>query len=215
MIVIDTLDDKGLTQERLQEFVSNVNDEDIEIYKNDNEVLLDCKKENLVKDFFTVKVNVQEADVFVCQTSSIMLKFLGKDVLWWTKTSKRLKKLEAIILNKPIEKKKRKKKETIQTNERQYSVGVATLVDNKLTNIHYFEGNKQECIDFINNDMFERYIDETLNAKVVINLAFDIDEFNEAFSDDSSNETKENYKKNLEMWYTIQELEDIGAITTK
>ena len=215
MIVINALDDKGLTQERLQEFVSNVNDEDIEIYKNDNEVLLDCKKEDLVKNFFTVKANIQEADIFACQTSSIMLKFLGKDVLWWTKTSKRLKKLEAIILNKPIEKKKRKKKETIQTNERQYSVGVATLVDNELTNIHYFEGNKQECIDFINDDMFNRYIDETLNAKVVINLAFDIDEFNKAFSNDSSNETKENYKKNIEMWYTLQELEDIGAITTK
>ena len=215
MTILDALDDKGLTQERFQRFVNNVDNEDIEIYKNYNNKTLSCKKESLIKDFFQSFTSVQENDILTLQTSSVALNFFGKDFLWWTKTSKRLKKLEAIILNKPIEKKKRKKKETIQTDERRYSIGVATLIDNELTNIHYFEGNKQECIDFINNDMFERYIDETLNAKVVINLAFDIDEFNEAFSDDSSNETKENYKKNIEMWYTLQELEDIGAITTK
>lgn len=215
MIVINALDDKGLTQERLQEFVSNVNDEDIEIYKDYNNKQLSCKKENLVKDFFTVIANVQENDILTFQTSVITLHFFGKDLLWWIKTNKRLEKLEGIFLSKPIEKKERKKKEVISINDKQYSVGVATIVDNALTNIHHFSGTKAECIDFINNDMFERYVDETLKAKVVINLAFDEDEFNKIFSDTSSKEEKDAYKKNLEMWYTIQELEEMGAISTK
>lgn len=215
MIVINALDDKGLTQERLQEFVSNVNDEDIEIYKDYNNKLLSCKKENLVKDFFTAIVDVQENDILTFQTSSITLHFFGKDFLWWTKTNKRLEKLESIFLSKPVEKKERKKKEVISIEENQYSVGIATVIDNELTNIHHFFGTKAECIDFINNDMFERYVDETLKAKVVINLAFDEDEFDKIFSDTSSKEEKDAYKKNLEMWYTIQELEEMGAISTK
>lgn len=215
MIVIDSLDDKGLTQERLQEFVSNVNDEDIEIYKDYNNKLLDSKKENLVKDFFQSFTSVQENDILTLQTSSVVLNFFGKDFLWWTKTNKRLEKLESILLSKQIEKKERKAKEKIIEYEKQYSIGIATVVDNELTNIHYFSGMKSECIDFINNDMFERYIDETLKAKVVINLAFDEDEFDKIFSDTSSKEEKDAYKKNLEMWYTIQELEEMGAISTK
>ena len=62
--------------------------------------------------------------------------------------------------------------------------------------------------------MIERYIDGMMNVKVVINLAFDINEFNEAFSTDSI-EKKNEYKKNLELWYTLEELEEIGAITLK
>ena len=215
MIVIDALDDKGLTQERLQEFVSNVNDEDIEIYKDYNNKLLDSKKENLVKDFFQSFTSVQENDILTLQTSSVALNFFGKDFLWWTKTKKRLEKLESILLSKQIEKKERKAKEKTIEYEKQYSVGIATIVDNELTNIHHFSGMKSECIDFINNDMLERYIDETLKAKVVINLAFDEDEFDKIFSDTSSKEEKDAYKKNLEMWYTIQELEEMGAISTK
>lgn len=215
MIVINALDDKGLTQERLQEFVSNVNDEDIEIYKDYNNKQLNCKKESLIKDFFQSFTSVQENDILTLQTSSVVLNFFGKDFLWWTKTNKRLEKLESILLSKPIEKKERKKKEVISIEDKRYSVGIATVVDNALTNIHHFSGTKAECIDFINNDMLERYIDETLKAKVVINLAFDEDEFDKIFSDTSSKEEKDAYKKNLEMWYTIQELEEMGAISTK
>lgn len=215
MIVIDALDNKGLTQERFQEFVNNVNDEDIEIYKDYNNKKLSCKKESLIKDFFQSYTSVQENDILTLQTSSVALHFFGKDFLWWTKTTKRTEKLESILLSKPIEKKERKKKETISVDDKRYSVGIATVVDNELTNIHHFFGTKSECINFINNDIFERYIDETLKAKVVINLAFDDDEFDKIFSDTSSKEEKDAYKKNLEMWYTIQELEEMGAISTK
>ena len=215
MTILDALDDKGLTQERFQWFVNNVDNEDIEIYKNYNNKELSCKKESLIKDFFQSFTSVQENDILTFQTSSVALNFFGKDFLWWTKTNKRLEKLESIFLSKPIEKKERRKKEVISIEDKRYSVGIATVVDNELTNIHHFSGTKTECIDFINNDMFERYIDETLKAKVVINLAFDEDEFDKIFSDTSSKEEKDAYKKNLEMWYTIQELEEMGAISTK
>lgn len=218
---IDATDEKGLTQERFKQFIDNVGDEDICIFKDCDSKILSCKKGCLIEEFFKSlpKDDVKEDDVYSFKASSAELKFSGKDLLWWVKTSKRLEKLEAIVEKK--EQKKEEKKEEkeeaiqIQANEKRYSVGVATLVDNELTNIHHFEGSKQECIDFINNDMFGRYIDETLNSKIVINLAFDIDEFSKAFSDASSDEAKESYKKNLEMWYSLQELEEMGAISTK
>ncbi len=104
MIIIDALDNKGLTQKRLQEFVSNVNDEDIEIYKDYNSKKLSCKKESLIKDFFQSYSSVQENDILTLQTSSVALNFFGKDFLWWTKTSKRLEKLESILLSKSVKK---------------------------------------------------------------------------------------------------------------
>jgi len=214
MTVIDTINKQGLTQERLQQFVDLVKDEDIDVYKDDNLQLI-CKKENLVKNFFQYTSNIKEEHLFMFKSSSVVLKFDGANFLWWTKTSKRLEKLESIFnKSEKIERKSRKKKEIIE-NEAIYSVGIATIVDNELTNIRYFEGPKSKCIEFINDDMFNRYIDESLSAKVVINFAFDINEFNKVFSDDTSKEEKEKYKHNFKLWYTIRELEEMGAITTK
>lgn len=218
MTILDALDDKGLTQERLQRFVNNVDNEDIEIYKDYNSKKLSCKKESLIKDFFQSFTSVQENDILTLQTSSVALNFFGKDFLWWTKTSKRLEKLESILTNTQAEKKEtkpREKKIKFDNQDTTYFVGVATLVDNELTNIRHFSGNKQQCIEFINNEMISRFIDSFLNTKVVINLAFDTDEFNKAFADEGNTELKNEYKHNLEMWYTLDELEEMGAITVK
>jgi hypothetical protein len=163
---------------------------------------------------------IKEDDIFELKTENVDLLFNGHNYLWWKKTEKRLNKFEANLMSKPIEKKEKMAKatktvNTVDTNDTKYSIGIATLVDNELTNIHYFEGTKQECIDFINKDMFNRYVDDSLNAKVVINLAFDIDKFKDVFFADTPKDIKEMYKKDIEMWYTLQELEDMGAISVK
>lgn len=216
MTTIDSI--KELTQVNIAKFGSLVNnDEDVLFIRNDKEIAK-VKKNEITSVCFQLMSwsdEIKEDDIFKLKTENAELLFNGHNYLWWKKTEKRLDKFEANLMSKPIEKKERKAKEKIAEPENQYSVGVATLIDGELSDIHYFEGPKSECIAFINQDMLDRYIDETLKAKVVINLAFDEDEFNKIFSDTSSKEEKDAYKKNLEMWYTIQELEEMGAISTK
>ena len=216
MTTIDSI--KELTQVNITKFGNLVNDdEDVSFIRNDKEIIK-VKKNQVTAVCFQLmnwSDEIKEDDIFKLKTENAELLFNGHNYFWWRKTEKRLDKFEANLMSKPIEKKERKAKEKIAEPEKQYSVGVATLIDGELSDIHYFEGPKSECINFINNDMLERYIDETLKAKVVINLAFDEDEFDKIFSDVSSKEEKDAYKKNLEMWYTIQELEEMGAISTK
>lgn len=216
-MMIDATDKQGLTQDRLQQFIDEVNDKDIDVSKND-EKLLACKKEELIEKVFKC-ISVQDNDIITFQTDSTALRFDGQNFLWWTKTSKRLERLEAIFNKnaeaKPAERKASKKKQATVLEEKTYYIGIATLVDNELTNIHHFEGSKNDCIEFINNDIVERYVDATLNAKIVINFAFDAEEFERVFSDASSKEEKDAYKRDINMWYTLDELELMGAITTK
>lgn len=216
MITIDSIND--LTQVNIAKFGSLVDDEEDVLFIRNDEEIIEVKKSQIISVCFKLMSwtnEIKEDDLFKLKTSKVELLFNGYNYLWWRKTDKRLEKFEANLMSKPIEKKERKTKEKIVEPEKKYSIGIATIVDNELTNIHHFFGTKAECINFINNDMFERYIDETLKAKVVINLAFDEDEFDKIFSDTSSKEEKDTYKKNLEMWYTIQELEEMGAISTK
>lgn len=215
--MIDATDKQGLTQDRLQQFIDEVNDKDIDVSKNDEKLLV-CKKEELIEKVFKC-ISVQDKDIITFQTDSTALRFDGQNFLWWTKTNKRLERLEVIFNKtaeaKPAERKASKKKQATVLEEKTYYIGIATLVDNELTNIHHFEGSKNDCIEFINNDIVERYVDATLNAKIVINFAFDAEEFERVFSDASSKEEKDAYKKDINMWYTLDELELMGAITTK
>ena len=89
------------------------------------------------------------------------------------------------------------------------------MTNGELSNIHHFSGVKKDCIEFINNDILSRFVDSFLNSTIVINLAFDEDEFNKAFSDVDNEELKNEYKHKVDMWYTLQELEDMGAISIK
>lgn len=217
MTTIDSI--KGLTQVDIAKFGSLVNDdEDVLFFRNDVEIAKVKKNQiTTICAFMIWPDEIKDDDTFKLKTENVELLFNGYNYLWWRKTEKRLKKFEANLMSKPIEKKERKTKiiKEVVESEKQYSVGVATLVDGELSDIHHFQGSKSECIDFINQDMLERYIDESLKAKVVVNLAFDVDAFNEAFSDVANSELKNEYKKNLEMWYTLQELEDMGAISTR
>lgn len=216
-MIIDCSGKSGFTEEKVRQFASAVsNDETINITLNDS-IIFKVTKSNLVKEFMSnPDFTFKDDDKLSFMTADCTLLFSGQTFTWWTHTKQRLNKFESYLNNvDSAAKPKKVKKEKVEIKENIYPIGVATLVDNELTNIHYFEGTKNECIEFINNDMFKRYIDETLNAKVVINLAFDIDEFKKVFAENVSNETKSQYKRNIEMWYTLQELENMGVITTK
>lgn len=215
MITIDTKD--SLTQADISKFGSQIsNDEDITLLYNSKDIFTVKKTELIYNLFNNQELNtVNNSDIFKLYSINIELIFNGNNYLWWKKTTSRQQKFESNFMSIAINKGTKKKKELSIENIKTYSVGVATVVDNELTNIHSFTGSKEDCINFINDDMFKRYVDDSFDSKIVINLAFDENEFKQAFSDEATVEAKQAYKKNLEMWYTLRELEDIGAIKLK
>lgn len=214
MITIDTQD--SLTQQDISNFGSQLKDNDIiTISYNSTDIISGIKSELIYKLFNDEKLNnVDNSDILRIYTNDIELIFNGYNYLWWKKTNLRRQKFENSFMSITVEKTTRKKKEILLDDSKIYSVGVATVIDNELTNIHHFSGSKNDCIQFINDDMFKRYVDVGFNSKIVVNLAFDENEFKEAFENDNV-EAKHVYKHNLELWYTLEELEDIGAITLK
>ena len=229
MEIIDCTTKSGFSKRKVKQFSNFVkDDETIEFVFNDA-MIIKTTKQRLVDEVMAnpnCKGLLNDTDIASFKTENVELKFNGQTFNWWIAEKDRLDLFKSFIDNTEVKTKKTEKMtkatKTItdnanktKYNETKYSVGIATLVDNELTNIHYFEGTKQECIDFINKDMFDRYVDDSLNAKVVINLAFDIDEFKDVFFADTPKESKDTYKKNIEMWYTLQELEDMGAISVK
>ena len=219
MTIIDCTGKSGFGKKKVKQFSNLVNDnEEIELVIDDK-VIFKTNKSSLISDIFlneNCKNLINNGSLMSFRTNNVELTFIKETFNWWTKTNDRIELFRTFIdTNYETKKEKTTNKASNKEYEKQYSIGIATIIDNELTNIHHFKGSKEDCINFINDDMFQRYIDETLKAKIVINLAFDEDEFNTIFNENSSKEAKDNYKKNLEMWYTIQELEDIGAITTK
>lgn len=77
-----------------------------------------------------------------------------------------------------------------------YCIGCATLTNGKLYNITTFKGNKKEVIEYINKEVKRRLISDFFNNEPVFNLAYD--------------ETDKDCL-NLEYWYTISQLVEMGA----
>lgn len=92
-------------------------------------------------------------------------------------------------------------------NIQTYSVAIATIIDNKFFDVQCFEGNKKECITFLNENITNQYFNTLSNGKIVINLAFDKNEF-----ENNSEKLFDNYNN---FWYTLDELEEMGVITLK
>lgn len=84
-----------------------------------------------------------------------------------------------------------------------YVIGIANLIDDQLNSITYYKGFKKEIIELINKDILKRYVDSFLKAKILVNLAFDEEEYLKSNS---------NYLKDLSDWYSLEELEEIGAL---
>lgn len=211
--MIDCVDKKGFTEARLKEFISSLKQDD-ELHLLLDSIEFDvCKKEELIERCFKHHFSheILDDDIFDVVSAEEDLRFDGKNFKWWIKTDKRLEKLNDLLSN--AQKREMKENKTVIADiKKTFSIGIATLIGNELSDIHHLKGTKEECIDFLNEDMFRRYVDESLKAKVVINLAFDEDEFNAAFSENSTKEEKEAYKKSIELWYSLDELAEMGAI---
>lgn len=218
-MIID--DNKQLTTKAIKQFASLVNDTDKISFCIGNCFIKDSFKNNFVDNIFNAYVVVADnADCSFC-TQKDSIRFDGANFNWWKKTKKRLEKFNMLLNNTSIDKKDEtkivkttKKKDIKLDNEENYSVAVAYCIDEYLSKIDFFEGPKSKAIDFINNDIFDKLTATSIDTKVVVNLAFDKDEFNHVFNE-GTEEEKEKYRHNLDMWYTLRELEDIGALTLR
>lgn len=212
---------KSLTSELISQFAKEVNDEEVIRLMQNDTIVKETTKATLANDILTIsadELQVKDDDIFSLVSTNVSLTFNGADYKWWKKTNKRIEKFY-LLLNPGNEEVKVKKKEKTKSkpilDEQTYSVAVAFCIDNFLSDIQFFVGPKSEAIEFINNDIFKKLSSTSINTKVVINLAFDVDEFKRIFSEETPKEEKDKYRRNVEMWYTLRELEDIGALKLK
>lgn len=209
---------KSLTSELLQQFANKLSNEDSISFNVESESIKHTTKQNIANDILVNGLSdsqITDSAIFSLSTNVVTLTFNGADYKWWKKTSKRIEKFNLFFCNTQIEiKEKKEKKKKLIENEQDYTVAVAYCIDNYLSNIQWFHGQKSQAIEFINNDIFKKLSSTSITAKVVVNLAFDNDEFNNIFTN-GTEEQKQAYYQNIEMWYTLDELEEIGAISIK
>ena len=211
-MIVDATSD--LTSEIISQFGQALNDDDAIQFKRGDFIITETTKANLVNDILIRgldKSQVKDDDNFSLVSNKMTVLFNGYNYLWWKKTAKRIEKFKSKLMATPIEP---KKKETVKIDEPLYSVAVAFNIDCFLSDIKWMKGTKSEVIDFINNDIFDKYKKTSVDANVVINLAFDSEKFCKVMSE-GTEEEKDNYKRDLSMWYSISELADIGALTLK
>lgn len=211
-MIVDATSD--LTSEIISQFGQALNDDDAIQFIRGHFVIKETTKANLVNDILVNgldKSQVKDDDNFSLVSNKMTILFNGYNYLWWKKTAKRIEKFKSKLMATPVEP---KKKEKIVIEEPIYCVGVAFNIDCFLSDIKWMKGTKSEVIDFINNDIFDKYKKTSIDANVVINLAFDSEKFCKVMSE-GTEEEKDNYKRDLSMWYSISELADIGALTLK
>ena len=211
-MIVDATSD--LTSEIISQFGQALNDDDAIQFKRGDFIITETTKANLVNDILIRgldKSQVKDDDSFSLVSNKMTVLFNGYNYLWWKKTAKRIEKFKSKLMATPVEP---KKKETIAIEEPSYCVGIAFNIDCFLSDIKWMKGTKSEVIDFINNDIFDKYKKTSIDANVVINLAFDSEKFCKVMSE-GTEEEKDNYKRDLSMWYSISELADIGALTLK
>lgn len=212
---------KSLTSDLISKFSKEVNYEEVIQFMQNDTLVKETTKTTLANDILTISIDesqIKDDDIFSLVSTNVSLTFNGADYKWWKKTNKRIEKFY-LLLNPRNEEVKVTKKEKTKNkpilDEQTYSVAVAFCIDNFLSDIQFFVGPKSEAIEFINNDIFKKLSSTSIDTKVVINLAFDVDEFKRIFSEETPKEEKDEYRRNIEMWYTLRELEDIGALKLK
>lgn len=212
---------KSLTSDLISQFAKEINYEEVIRFMQNDTLVKETTRATLANDILTIsadELQIKDEDIFSLVSTNVSLTFNGADYKWWKKTNKRIEKFYLLLNpgNKEVKvKKKEKTKNKPILDEQTYSVAVAFCIDNFLSDIQFFVGPKSEAIEFINNDIFKKLSSTSINTKVVINLAFDVDEFKRIFSEETPKEEKDKYRRNIEMWYTLRELEDIGALKLK
>ena len=143
-------------------------------------------KDNFLNYIVNEQINVPDNAEIHCISDKEEFVFAKSDFDYWrTNTRRKNNILNCLVVNPKVV------DESIK-----YYIGVGIYTEGKLSNISDFEGSKKEAIQFINQQIVSKSIDSFLKQKIMVNLTYD--------------KTK---PINLEEWFTLDDLADMGAIT--
>lgn len=131
--------------------------------------------------------------IFICNNATLTVDV--KDMLWWSEPKndfKRLNKLCNITTSKPS-------KQTSTISSSQIKIAAGVLVENRITALELFEGDKKQAVTFINEYYCRQNIRARFDNTKLILFAFNYD--------DNMDLTDKKY------WKTIDELEVEGLVT--
>lgn len=172
------IDAKNISQPKhFAQFLSNANDTIMISVAGRSSMTSD--KAHFIETVLSLMIDDNE--IVQCSSADTIFELTGYDINWWKQTSRRSNKLyKAVVKDEPA---------------RTYKVGVATLTEGRLSQIVTHEGDKDNVIQFINEELKTRYIDDFLKMNVVLNLAY-----------------REGDENDITQWYSLTELEEMGAI---
>lgn len=196
MKVIDA--QHNLKHESIQEFLNEVN-EDIILVDLDTSSL-ELTKTTYIELFMNhieeVKEYFNSHDSLMSATENVCIMFSKDDYLWWTKSTRQTHKLFNISSQTKTEEKK-KKVEVIQ-QDKTYKVACGVLNEDDLSQITTCEGSKNDIVNFMNDELRMKSMQNFFKGKVVFNFNYDEDK-----------------SINILEWETIDELVERGVVTLK
>lgn len=184
-----TIDAKRISQpEHFRQFLSQLDEQSEIMLYVDNMFYTKC----VVDNFITVILQVAENDdveIKCVGDDEVVLLLTGYDINWWKQNARRYGKLYRCMSDESKEQK------TKVVTAKTYKVAAATLQDGRLSQIKTFEGDKKAVTNFFNEEITNRYLDEFLKMRVVLDLAYE---------EGDENDTTQ--------WFTLDELQEMGAI---
>ena len=129
-------------------------------------------------------------------TENVCLIFAKDDYFWWSKSTRQVHKLFNIS-SQTKTKEKKKKVEVIQ-QDKIYNIACGVLNKDDLSQIITCKGSKNDIINFMNDELRMKSIQNFFKGKVVFNFNYD-----------------ESKVINILEWETIHELVERGVVTLK
>ena len=131
-----------------------------------------------------IKEYLVNNDMLIWGTNNLNVVISKKDYEWWSANTRRKNKLFGRTSSSTTKPK--------TTSKNEYSIECAFKLGNNINDNISFTGTKKECIDFINNYIKTKKVDNFLEGETLI--SFNIDDLED------------------EKWYSIEDLEKKGMV---
>lgn len=179
---MDILDSKNVLNEDIMISFLNILDNDDLIYIELNEGNYVSFYKNNLRNFLddvNIKEYLENNDELILMSDKVSLIISKKDYMWWSANTRRKNKLFKTSSSKRL-----------TSNE--YCIECGFQLGGNIKDTAEFKGSKKECIEFINDYIKKKTVDNFMEGKPL--LSFDLDNIND------------------EKWYTLEDLEKKGVI---
>ena len=193
---------KNITETKFNKFFKLLSENHIE-----SVICMQTEVELSLNEFFNYLFTLNVDDTylsFVASVNDLTINLLvGKEtLLWWRNKEDRWTKLlntqndnKIYVNDNKVSQIKSVKLPDV------YHFAIANYEDGKLINIKYCVDNKKSAIEFLNNEIKDRVLSSLMKAEVLIDLCFDEVEYE-----------KTHTIENLNYWFSVKELEEMGMV---